>query len=388
MTYIPENYKPIKLETNGTLNKYPLITLINPQTSQISSTNLNEYKNKKWISSCIFFNELDLSTIVFSDLYGIYGSFIIPSYLPKLTTISFPILNIINGSFVLSPNTGATNSVSQLPLLVNILLPNLTTIIGSFNPSNLASLTTLSFPVLDAIGGSFTPSNLIVLTSSSFPVLNSIGGSFNPNFLNTLTTFSFPVLNSIGGTFNPSSLNALTSLSFPVLDTIGGTFNPSSLNALTSLSFPVLDTIGGSFNPNFLNTLTTFSFPVLNSIGGSFTPNLTSLTSLTLPNIKIICKISTVNAIYITAPNLREFSFGTSLKQVGYITGDVTINCVLNSTSVDNILVSLANLDGTNDTTTFNNRTVNLKGANSSPTEIGNTAKTKLILRGCIVNTN
>ena len=121
MTYIPENYKPIKLETNGTLNKYPLITLINPQTSQISSTNLTEYKNKKWISSCIFFNELDLSTIVFSDLYGIYGSFVIPSYLPKLTTISFPILNIINGSFILSPNTGATNSVSQLPLLVNIL---------------------------------------------------------------------------------------------------------------------------------------------------------------------------------------------------------------------------------------------------------------------------
>ena len=152
---------------------------------------------------------------------------------------------------------------------------------------------------------------------------------------------------------------------------------------------PNLTTIIGSFIPWNLTGLITLSLPVLNSIGGSFAPSgLNALKSLSLPDIKIICKISTGFAINITAPNLINFSFGISLKQVGYITGDVIINCGLNSTSVDNILVSLANLDGTNDTTTFNNRTINLKGANSSPTEIGNTAKTKLILRGCIVNTN
>jgi hypothetical protein len=61
----------------------------------------------------------------------------------------------------------------------------------------------------------------------------------------------------------------------------------------------------------------------------------------------------------------------------------------LDQASVDGILVSLAALDGTNGTTAYSNKTVNLSGGTSSaPSATGLAAKATLVGRGCTVNTN
>jgi hypothetical protein len=63
-------------------------------------------------------------------------------------------------------------------------------------------------------------------------------------------------------------------------------------------------------------------------------------------------------------------------------------SCALNQTSVDNILVQLAKLDGTNGTTLLSNRTITITGTSSAPSATGNAAKATLVARGCTVTTN
>jgi hypothetical protein len=61
----------------------------------------------------------------------------------------------------------------------------------------------------------------------------------------------------------------------------------------------------------------------------------------------------------------------------------------LDQASVNGILVSLAALDGTNGTTAYSSKTINISGGTSaSPNGAGSTAKTTLQARGCTVTTN
>ena len=75
------------------------------------------------------------------------------------------------------------------------------------------------------------------------------------------------------------------------------------------------------------------------------------------------------------------------MKNIG---GNVTITgAALNQASVDGILVSLAALDGTNGTTAWSSKTVNLSGGTSStPSATGIAATATLVGRGCTVTTN
>jgi len=57
-------------------------------------------------------------------------------------------------------------------------------------------------------------------------------------------------------------------------------------------------------------------------------------------------------------------------------------------TSVDNLLVALAALDGTNGTILYENHTVTITGTSSAPSATGLAAKTTLQNRGCTVTTN
>jgi len=61
----------------------------------------------------------------------------------------------------------------------------------------------------------------------------------------------------------------------------------------------------------------------------------------------------------------------------------------LDQASVDGILVSLAALDGTNGTTAYSSKTINLSGGTSSaPSATGLAARTVLLARSCTVTTN
>jgi hypothetical protein len=203
-------------------------------------------------------------------------------------------------------------------------------------------------------------------------------------------------LTTVGGIFSPSNMNALTSMSFNNLTTITGYFNPNNMNAITSMSFNNLTTITGLFNPFNVNNLTSISLDALTTVGGVFNPYFAKVSTINLPNIQVITTTPTagdiINIIFtnvVGSLRVTTFSFGPSLRQVGVTTGNVNFSaCQLNQTSVDNILIRLAALDGTNGTTIFSNRTVSLAGLNSVPSASGTTAKNTLIARGCTVNTN
>ena len=168
-------------------------------------------------------------------------------------------------------------------------------------------------------------------------------GTFNSNISNILNDFS---INS----------NALTSISLPSLTSVGS-FSLSA-NALTSISLPSLTSVGNFFI--YSNALTTISLPVIKNID----------------SIDLRYNFS-----------LTTFTIGSTLKVV---IGDVNfIDCALNQSSVDNVLVRLAALDGTNGTTSYNNHSINISGGtNSAPSATGLSAKSILVLRGNTVTTN
>jgi len=86
------------------------------------------------------------------------------------------------------------------------------------------------------------------------------------------------------------------------------------------------------------------------------------------------------------ANNFHTLNLGTNLLQVG---GDVSFTLsALNQTSVDNLLIALANLDGTGGTTLYENHTVTITGPAAAPSATGLAAKTTLQNRGCTVTTN
>jgi len=301
--------------------------------------------------------------------------------LPKLITISgdcyiqyVNISNILSFPRLISIDGGFYPEYGTIPAMS---FPALTTINGSFNPYQIDGLTSMSFPELATISGQFYLQDLPSLTSVSFGSLAVINVNFSPQNLPSLQyidDLSFPALTTIGGgdfsgNFNPQNLPSLTSMSFPALTTIsaryfGGNFNPQNLPSLTSMSFPALTTIGGDFDITDGWSLQSADFPALETVGGHIQDNTNS------------------NAM----DSFTMFNIGTHLKSVGdYV---LFTHSALNQTSVDNLLVALANLDGTNGTTRYQYHTVTITGTSSPPSATGLAAKTTLQNRGCTVTTN
>jgi len=326
---------PVSYTYTGTLTVAPVIVLSTPTPIQVASS-VADY-SRKWASTIVLSAaNLSLTSISFTDLQGMSGSFA-PSGLSVLSSLNFPVL---------------------------------TTVGVSFSPTTLAALTSLSLPALTTVGSSFNPSSMAALTSLSLPALTTVGSSFNPSSMAALTSLSAPALTTVGSSFNPSSMAALTSLSAPALTTVGGNFNPNNMNVLTSLSAPALTTVGGTLSPSIMGTLASISIPVIERIGTTVTSG------------------SVISIISIT-PALSTFQLPSTLKQIGSGAGNVVItSAALNQASVDNILVRLAALNGSNGTTAFSSRVVTITGTSSTPSATGLAAKATLVARGCTVTNN
>ena len=324
----------------------------------------------------------NLTGIEFTKLEFI-GSNFNPNNMATLTTLSMPALTTVGGIF----------QPSSMAALTSLSLPALTAVGGNFQPNNLAALTSLSLPALTTVGGAFSPFDMAALTTLSLPALTTVGGTFSPYSMAALTSLSLPALTTVGSTFSLNSMATLTTLSMPALTTVGGIFQPSSMAALTSLSLPALTAVGGNFQPNNLAALTSLSLPALTTVGGTFSLNsMATLTSLSMPAIERIgTSITSGNAIQLSNATgaLTTFTLPATLKQVGGTAGNVTItSAALDQSSVDNILVRLAALDGTGGTVGFSNRTVTITGTSAAPSSTGLAAKATLVARGCTVTHN
>lgn len=235
---------------------------------------------------------------------------------------------------------------------------------------------------VDSIGYSDT-----FVTQLAFNDLSGVGGDLYPNKMIALTNLSLPELVNVGGNFTPSNMGSVT-LSFPALANVGKDFNPYNMGANT-LSFPALANVGGNFTPGNMGE-TTLSFPELKVVGGYFHPaGMVGLETVSLPKIERIgTGLTSGNALYfdVLTDNLINFALPETLKQVGGMAGNVVFtSCKLNQASVDNILIRLAALDGTNGTVAFSNRIVTITGTSSTPSAAGLSAKATLVSRGCTV---
>ena len=201
--------------------------------------------------------------------------------------------------------------------------------------------------------------------------------------LATFTSLNFPELILFGGTVTTSAGSGLTSLSFPKLEVIQSTFTNNNLSQ-SSLSFPELLRMG-QFSDIVNSAMTSYSFPKLKLIEGTFSlaGTKSSLTSISFGALEVMTSTFTMPT---TSTSLTSFSFANTLKL--FNSNFVTTSNSLNQASVDNILIRLAALDGTNGTVAYSTRTVTITGGAATPSAAGLAAKAILVARGCTVTNN
>jgi len=225
-------------------------------------------------------------------------------------------------------------------------------------------------------------------TVTAVTVYNLLQATSIPISGNNINTVSFPALTTVGY-FEPYYMNNVTSLNFPALTTVGNYFVPYYMNNITVLDFPSLTTVGSGFDPGYMPSLTTMNFPALTTVGNDMYINdgCPALEQARFPALQTV-----TGGIYDydeglgNANNFHTLNLGTNLLQVG---GNVSFTIsALNQTSVDNLLIALANLDGTGGTTLYENHTVTITGPAAAPGTAGLSAVTTLQNRGCTVTTN
>lgn len=300
-----------------------------------------------------------------------------PAWFPStlaspLTSLAFP--NLVGvGNF--SPNL--------LESLTTLDLGNLATVIGNFTPNIMNALTTLTLTNLRMVATSFSPANMSALTTLSAPALVTTG-SVSISTLGGLQVFDLPLLKSIGSSLSLSSFPALTSFSLPSLEYVGSFLQISSMTALTAFDCSALRVLGNTALFSDLGFITSLDFSNLVYISSGLTISLcSSLTSLDVSSL-VTCSAFTISN---GTPNLATITMpppGTLKTASNFIIS----SCALTQQSVDDILVALAALDGTNGTTVYTGRTVTLTGTSSLPSATGLAAIAMLVARGCTVTTN
>ena len=266
---------------------------------------------------------------IFSDIQsGLAGSYYQTNKITAFSTNAQVLGNININSF----NFDSTLTSLSLPSVIY------TGQSGSLGPVSIASdsyLTTFNMPNLVASGFFSLGGNQ--LSSFDFSSLEYASNSFQITYVSTVALISFPSLINVGNAFNVYGFQS-DSLSFPNLKYIGYTVN--------------IQVTAGA-NPQTLN------FNSLEHISSTFDISMSNLTSFSLPSLKYM-------------GNSSSASFYTSLDQ----------------TSVDNVLVAFAALDGTAGTTLWNSGSINIAGSNAAPSATGLAAISTLNARGIAVSYN
>jgi hypothetical protein len=266
----------------------------------------------------------------------------------------------------------ALNFTDASSAIVSIVVNNIIGVASSINFGSYSNLTSVSFPSLKICASDFRINSASAnQTTLDLPQLVAIGGGFVA-VGNNVTTLNIPLLKSVGGNFSTTAMTNLTSLNIPSLKYIIGSFSP-----------------GGSISSN-MNSITSISPASLEYVGSIALGLMSSLTTVNLPSLVTVNGAITITSSA-TGSNITDFTLGLNLKYVG---GNVTITGQkLTAASIENILVRLAALDGTNGTITYGTgKTINLSGGTSSGisalTTNASNARTTLLARGVTITLN
>jgi hypothetical protein len=242
-----------------------------------------------------------------------------------------------------------------------LYIDKINTIIGDGNTTTNTGNSGLNMPDLEYIlgaPGAWTLSCSRTSSQFNLPKLK-FSSKWITFLITTLPSINLPMLEVVNGTITSTS-TAITTVSLPKL-LHGGISLTGDAAGLSSLNFPEL-IVSTSFNISGVKSgLTSISFSKVEQIISAFT----------FPTL---------------ATSLSSFSFGNSLKNMA--SNFVITSNTLNQESVDHILTTLANLDGSNGTVAYSNKTVTITDAAATPSATGLAAKATLIARGCTVTHN
>jgi hypothetical protein len=192
------------------------------------------------------------------------------SHMAKLETLSLPSMTAPTSDIVIDDQlrlkkldfsgmkSGRTLSLTKLPALQELLLPQLGTLEGQFMLKESAGPVVLALPLLTATKD-FTLSYVSGLTALQAPLLNSVGNLFVT--YSPITSVDLP-LTKISGGLQVQETPALTSVNLPKLSSV--TYYITLLNApnLKQLNLSNLTTAGDIyFNTTGLSDLESMTAP-------------------------------------------------------------------------------------------------------------------------------
>ena len=319
-----------------------------------------------------------LTSVNLRDIVAIQNNFYVRD-LSALTTFSANNLSYIGNNFQIDTMDNANTQFN---------FPNLKTIINNFYYTyNDTLVNTPQFPALETVQNSiYMYYNSATQNTMTFDSLRYFGyGSIYQND-GMLAGPEFPALTSIDYFDMNNNDNMIDPPTFPVLETINGVFNFYGHAVVTSA--PALPSLVTSnyiqINDNAL-MVNGFNFSSLVTVNGSinFDNNVSLTVSPTFPLLQ------TINGAF-TIENNPLLTSGLSFPSLKTLVGNFSVNgCGFNETTINNLLVKLASLDGTNGTTSYDNSSIYLNGGtNAIPTGAGLAAKTTLEGRGCTVYVN
>lgn len=243
------------------------------------------------------------------------------TYCDSIEQISLPNLEIVGNDFFIYNN----------PLLVNLILTSLRYVNGELELGN-CSVEDIDLSALEVVEDLYLYHNDPV-TSINLENLTTVLDDFNVYDHENLTNINLDSLEFVGGELAFNTNEILQSISLPNLTRVHNLYVSSNID-LEDVNVPILDEIYGTVGFYNLNSLQDFYFS---------------------NNLKLVGS----NVYFEDCPNLTE-------------------------NTVDNILTSLASLDGTNGTTSYDNKTINIDG--DPPSSVGLSAINILENRGNTVN--
>jgi len=173
------------------------------------------------------------------------------------------------------------------------------------------NLSSIEFPMLSSVNGSFTI-DTEDLISVSLPQLEYCAGNFILNSV-SMTSLNVPMLDYVGGTINLEFVDAFLAINFPMLNFVGGSIMHASpyRSGVVSISYPVLSYVEYQIDIENNHELQMISMPLLNTVGGPFIIENNNATKMVdLSSLRNVCtKMTGANEVeqdivYMLCPSL------------------------------------------------------------------------------------
>jgi hypothetical protein len=390
----------------GVFNGYPGSFAVTKGEAVFFTSNgyVLDTANKYWLKFSFYTADYDLSgveTLDFRNIGGIGVDFSLGGKSENLLTdVNLYDIAAIGDDFY----------IRDLPALETFSANNLVYVDGNFQIDTMDNANTqFNFPNLDRVGYFYYTYNNVLENTPQFPALKTVSNMYIYYNSATQNTMTFDSLEYVGymsiyqnnGMINGPDFAALVAADYIDINNNDFMVNPPQ--------FPVLETMTSSFY--FYNNAAVTSAPALPSLvtanyiqisgnglmedGYNFSSLVTVNSAMNFDNNASLTVsptfplLQSINGAF-TMDSNPLLTSGLSFPSLKTLNGNFSVNgCGFNVTTINNLLVKLASLDGTGGTTSYDNRLVYVNGGtNAVPTGAGLAAITTLESRGCTVYKN